>query len=62
MYQPVPVDKDKLHIAKKRADMYRDIIDRVIKGETYQSIGNSYGISRQRVEQIIKKLYLNERR
>jgi hypothetical protein len=53
------VDADKLPTAYKTAQIFVDITHRALLGETYASIGASYGISRQRVENIIQRLYVN---
>ncbi len=34
---------------------HNDIVNRVLKGETYESIGYSWGISRERIRQIVSK-------
>ena len=42
-------------MAKSNQEKMKDIICRYIDGETYASIGKSYGgVSRQRIEQVVK--------
>ena len=60
MYQPIAITKDRLYIAKRRAEMHLDIINKAITGETYEKIGSLYNLSRQRIHQIIVSLSKNE--
>ena len=57
-YEPVKVDKEKLSAALCNANRQQDIAYRACSGESYASIGKCYGISRQRVETILKRLYM----
>ena len=51
------VKKEKIPLALKSATRIYDIAKRAYDGETYESIGVSYGISRQRVDSILTGLY-----
>jgi protein-arginine kinase len=61
-YQPTLVTNEKLSKAFEKAEMQLDITTRAIQGESYEKIGESYDLSRQRVEQIIKRLALDGKR
>ena len=49
--------KEKLNRALVAATLQSNIIMMATQGNSYESIGNKYNISRQRVEQIILRLY-----
>lgn len=55
----MPVDNRKIQIALENAGRRYDIVQRAARGESYEEIAQDYGITRQRVEQVIKNLYLN---
>jgi hypothetical protein len=56
-YTPVAVDTTKIPIALKNAQRQYEIALRASKGETYENIGRDFGITKQRVGDILKKLY-----
>ncbi len=57
-YQPVKVKNEKIPMALHNAERQYDIVKSAYNGETYESIGSRWGITRQRVEAIIKRLYI----
>lgn len=58
-YTPIPVDESKIEIALINAKRRYDIVQRAAIGESYETIARAYGITRQRVEQVIKNLYMS---
>jgi len=51
----------KLLQASQTIQMYSDIVFMAINGNSYQTIGDKYGVSRQRIEQILHQLATNKR-
>jgi uncharacterized protein (DUF433 family) len=57
MYRQKSVNPDKIPIAFETVSAHYNIVGRAKSGETYSSIAKDYGITRQRVEDIIKRYY-----
>lgn len=57
-YIPVEMTPEKIKIAYEAAKRNYEIALRAYNGDSYETIGNDYGISKQRVAEILKKLYI----
>jgi len=55
-YTQAKVDQTKIAAAMWNVSRYSDIVNRVSKGETYESIGKDYNITKQRVGALMNYL------